>query len=267
MSNIYNNKLPIIALIIVLFGHETQAQSKMTNDQSLNKSVQNDSVMLKSGKHKSRGYFNVTSLEVLNFDFNYLNTVYSLSPLPDISTINGYQFSRHISLGLGIGFDYIGVWLPVYSAPTGYVLGESTVFYYKEWMFFIPVFIDFRVNLSTRVITPYLFCDAGYDISLNKNKTEFVDTEHLLEMSGISSKLHNFSSGSFYGALGFGIKFHLYRNIKMNIAVKFTYRGVKYTDDINLYEIARGGNYYYSSFTQSAHYNLLLLGVVVGVSF
>lgn len=253
------HNLSIIALIVVFFSiFGTQAQSKMINGQ-------NDSIRLNSGKHQSRGYFNVTSLEVLNFDFNYLKPV-SLSPVPGISTINGYNFSRNISLGLGIGFDYIGVWLPVYIAPTGYVVGENTVFFYKEEMSFIPVFIDFRVNLSDTPVTPYLFVDAGYDISLNPNKTVFVDTENLDWYIGVSSQIQNFSGG-FYSALGFGLKFNLYKNIKLNTAVKFTYQGLKYTDDINNKWEGNPYEWFYSTTTQSIYNSLLLLGAEVGVSF
>ena len=251
------HNLSIIVFIVVFFAvFETQAQSKMINGQ-------NDSIRLNSEKHKSRGYFNVTSLEVLNFDFNYLKPV-SLSPIPGISTINGYRFSRNISLGLGIGFDYIGAWLPVYIAPKS-SYGIYAV-YYKEEMSFIPVFIDFRLNLADTPVTPYLFVDAGYDISLNPNKTVFIDTGNLDWYIGVSSQIQNFSGGV-YGALGFGLRFHLYKNIKLNTAVKFTYQGLKYTDDIN--NKWQGGPYgwSFSTTTQSIYNSLLLLGAEVGVSF
>jgi hypothetical protein len=251
------HNLSIKALIVVIFAvFGTQAQSKMINGQ-------NDSIRLNSEKHKSRGYFNVTSLEVLNFDFNYLKPV-SLSPVPGLSTINGYRFSRNISLGLGIGFDYIGVWLPVYIAPKS-SYGNYTV-YYKEEMSIIPVFVDFRFNLSDTPFTPYLFVDAGYDISLNPNKTVFVDTGNLDWYIGVSSQIHNFSGG-FYSALGFGLKFHLYKNIKLNTTVKFTYLGIKYIGDINNKSEGSPVEWFYSTTAQSTYNSLFLLGAEVGVSF
>ena len=259
MNLIYMHNLSIIALIGVFFAvFGTKAQGKMINGQ-------NDSIRLNSKNHRSRGYFNVTSLEVLNFDFNYLKPV-SLSPVPGISTINGYRFSRTISFGLGIGFDYIGVWLPVYAIPNG-VRAVSYVYYYKEEMSFIPVFIDFRVNLSDTPFTPYVFVDAGYDISLNPNKTVFVDTRNFMLLEGVSSVLHKFSGG-IYAALGFGLKFHLYKNIKLNTAIKFTYRRVNYYDEItNEYQWGMGGSFIPETFPDLVHNSLFLLGTEVGVSF
>ena len=258
------HKLFIIAIIVVFVGVSgTQAQSKMINGQSHHKSGQNDSISLKSEKNKFRGYYNVTSLEVMNFDFNYLKPV-SFSPVPGISTINGYRFSRDISLGLGLGFDYIGVWLPIYVVPRSSYGIEAV--YYKEEMSFIPVFVDFRLNLTDTPVTPYLFVDAGYDISLNPKKSVFIDTGYLDWYEGVSSKIHNFS-GAFYGNLGFGLKFHLYKNIKLNTAIKFTYRGIKYTDDIKNQIEGRPFEWFYSTTDQSEYNSLFLLGADVGITF
>lgn len=269
MNFICRHKLPIIALIVVFFGvFGTQAQSKIMNGKSLDKSGQNDSIRLKSEKNKFRGYFNVTSLEVLNFDFNYLKPV-SLSTVPDISVINGYRFSRNISLGLGIGFDYIGVWLPAYIAPKSWIPPKSSYSTYadynKQEMSFIPVFVDFRLNLSDTPVTPYLFVDAGYDISLNHSKTVFVDTRYYGDPY-VSSIIHNFS-GSFYGDLGFGLKFNVYKNIKLNTAIKFTYRGIKYSDDINNKMQGTPFEWFYYYNTQSVYTSLFLLGAEVGITF
>ncbi len=266
MIFICKQKLSLAVLLIALFGViATQAQSKKTNEQNQKKGDQKDSLVVSSEKHKSRGYYNVTSLEVLNFDFNYLKPV-SLSPVPGISTINGYRFSRNVSLGLGVGFDYIGVWLPVYIFPKGSNTGSGEAVYYKEEMSFIPVFIDFRLNLSNTLVTPYMFVDAGYDISLNPNKTVFVDTENLDWYVGVSSTIHNFS-GAFYSALGFGLKFPVYKNIGINTAIKITYRGIKYTDDINNRSEGRPFEWFYSTTTQSVYNSLFLLGLLIGVSF
>ena|GEM_PF-5858545 len=263
------NKLFIIAIIVVFVGVSgTQAQSKMINGQGHHKSGQNDSISLKSEKNKFRGYYNVTSLEVLNFDFNYLKPV-SFSPVPGISTINGYRFSRDISLGLGLGFDYIGVWLPAYIAPKSWIAPKSSYSTYadytKEEMSFIPVFADFRLNLTDTPVTPYLFVDAGYDISLNHSKTVFVDTRYYGDPY-VSSTIHNFS-GAFYGNLGFGLKFHLYKRIELNTAVKFTYRGIKYTDDIKNQMEGQPFEWFSYYNTQSVYTSLFLPGADVGITF
>ena len=63
--------------------------------------------------------------------------------------INGIQFNPHFSFGLGTGLRY----------------------YYKDevnaWL--VPIFVDFRVNITKDYTTPYIALGSGYSFEASKN--------------------------------------------------------------------------------------------------
>ena len=68
------------------------------------------------------------------------------SPLVSMSTSHGYQFNPYYYLGVGVGYNY-----------HAFILGNS-----------IPLFANFRTNLLTTSISPFIDFKIGY--SLGKNK-------------------------------------------------------------------------------------------------
>ena len=57
-----------------------------------------------------------------------------------ISTTHGYQINTHLFVGAGLGCEY-------------HEMG-------KRW--FLPLFVDFRYNISDRKFTPFFGLKAGY---------------------------------------------------------------------------------------------------------
>jgi|JI10StandDraft_1071094.scaffolds.fasta_scaffold00289_26 hypothetical protein len=71
--------------------------------------------------------------------------------------INGYRFSPHFSMGVGIGVRHL-------SDEVFQDLGDGFDYsiYYMEEQTIFPVFLDLRFNFIKRKVTPYLGLQGGY---------------------------------------------------------------------------------------------------------
>ncbi len=118
-----------------------------------------DTISKKSHRaNKQKGFTNISE-----FDFGIGKvTVNGFGNANQMSfglqTINGYQFSRYFSIGLGLGIvKYNG-----YTIPYG-----TRMIFYKMNEFMIPLFADIRFNFLKGSITPFLSLSAGYSFSLS----------------------------------------------------------------------------------------------------
>jgi hypothetical protein len=85
---------------------------------------------------KHKGYVNYSNVGLL---FGYENF-----PIPSLNMIHGYKFRPDLSGGLGIGYEYF------------------------DWGV-MPVFADVRYFFHGQGFSPFLFGQAGYSITLERN--------------------------------------------------------------------------------------------------
>jgi len=92
-------------------------------------------------------------LGIIEFGYGLAQGDYGMEFLK-ISSINGYRFNEHISLGLGFGFRQFNDMREYEFMNNGY---------YPELYnnVLIPIFLDLRINLSKGKGSPYLVLDAG----------------------------------------------------------------------------------------------------------
>ena len=124
-----------------------------------------DTAFVKKNKeqrlHKQKEYFNNTQISI---------GVRLGLPVLSISTVNGYQFSRQMSLGLGVG--YIRTNYPLW-AWTNWS-GKVTKSDYKVKADQFNVFIEQRIFFGKQKISPIVFYifDFGYSFCLSPNDHE-----------------------------------------------------------------------------------------------
>jgi hypothetical protein len=86
---------------------------------------------------RRKGYFNLTEIVV-----GIGKTDASIG----VSTVNGFIVKPHLSLGLGVAYDY-------------YVTAGSLV----------PIFADVRIAFHDRRFTPFIYADGGYSFGVQSN--------------------------------------------------------------------------------------------------
>ncbi|NGP75853.1 hypothetical protein G3570_04360 [Balneolaceae bacterium YR4-1] len=72
---------------------------------------------------------------------------------PRLWVVNGFQFNRKVSAGLGVGFTY-----------------------YDDPLSLLPLFIDFKYQFQADDIRPFFFLKSGYNISLLTDKEDTVNS-------------------------------------------------------------------------------------------
>jgi hypothetical protein len=79
-----------------------------------------------------------------------------------LNVIGGYRFNDYLSLGLGTGYNqYINSLFSYYYNGLSYNWN-----YYHGG--FIPLYVDFKVNMTKTKFSPYWQMDAGYGFSVNR---------------------------------------------------------------------------------------------------
>jgi hypothetical protein len=98
--------------------------------------------------------------------------------LMGVSQFMGFQFSPYFALGLGLGFEY---WT-VNSA-------------------FVPIYADFRFNITDRKFAPHVYINLGY------GNRWFFDSKPYKAVTGNSNEyiIHAYTSG-FMSEIGLGVK-------------------------------------------------------------
>ena len=108
-----------------------------------------------------------------------------------VSQFFGFQFNPYLALGVGVGFEY-------WTTKSG----------------FVPLYVDFRVNMTDKKMAPHWYINAGYA------SRWFVDSRpyKVSTGTGIMYGIHGYSSG-FMGETGFGIKTSISRASALLITV------------------------------------------------
>ncbi|NOU47693.1 MAG: hypothetical protein HOO86_11615 [Bacteroidales bacterium] len=96
---------------------------------------------------QTKGYYNSTSLGLL-----FGKGVDGNLPYPSITSVTGYQFSKHWFTGIGVGFEYY------------------------QWGV-LPLFVQADYFINTERFTPYFAIKAGYSFPLTKKKEGNYNTE------------------------------------------------------------------------------------------
>lgn len=68
-----------------------------------------------------------------------------------VSYVNGYRFSPHFAMGLGVGLNY----------------------YFDNQQITAPLFMHLNTNILKRKVTPYIALNLGYNIQLNGGKYNY----------------------------------------------------------------------------------------------
>jgi len=95
-----------------------------------------------------------------------------------ISQFLGFQFNPHLALGAGINFEY-------WTTKTG----------------FVPLYVDFRVNMTDKKIAPHWYINTGYAVRWNIDSKPYT----VKTGTGLMYGLHGYTSG-WMGETGIGIK-------------------------------------------------------------
>ncbi|MEO7119636.1 MAG: hypothetical protein ABIY62_00990 [Ginsengibacter sp.] len=137
--------------------------------------------------YRKKGFANFTELGPLIAGKTTIDGVTTAAF--SFQTINGYKFSQHAMLGLGLGAD-------LYATQT-----------------ILPVFGSFRGDISKGgSVIPFYFADAGYGINITQN----------------SANSTAFKGGVMY-ALGLGIKIPFNRGAGFLLSAGYRYQKTSYT--------------------------------------
>ena len=108
-----------------------------------------------------------------------------------VSQFFGFQFNPYLALGLGVNFEY-------WTSKTG----------------FVPLYVDFRVNITDGKIAPHCYLNAGYATSWH------IDSRPTNVQTGTGPMygIHGYTSG-LMGETGFGVKASLNRASALLVTV------------------------------------------------
>jgi len=140
-----------------------------------------------------------TNITEINFGFfktnnidNNSNTLSYLTYFYGIQTVKGYLFNPYFSSGIGVGLDH-------YSDS----MGTAN---------FVPLFIDFRLNLPKEHFTPFLSGDFGYSLNLNPSRSGYFQSA-------------NFPFKEEKGGLlinpAIGVKFFITHKVALNFSIGY----------------------------------------------
>lgn len=154
---------------------------------------------------KVQGYTNITEMTFAR-SFTHLEEEYDAlgfyryshfvdinnGPCLGIQTINGYQFNRHFSAGVGIG-------MKAYSD-----------------LFLVPLFLDLRATLLDAKVTPFVAGEIGGSFTR-------------YQVWGISTGYDD--EGGLMGTIAAGVKFFPVPNMGLNFSVGYNYQKLRIQDD------------------------------------
>jgi len=223
-----------------------------------------------SGRDSSvNGYYNPEAPKSQESYVNYTQAGIGVRlgrPVLSISSVNGYQFSRRIALGGGVGYSrtYIPLWNAREPEISGGILSfknikSSTIVNFDELDFFADLKLFFGNNGSV-----FLLCDIGYSFLLTpKNhvltlneKSEWIDQS---PNSFRGTLVKTTYSDRFYIAPGIGGRYTLARNLWLNIAVQLYISGykTKHTYDPG----SAGMDFNYQTYYKTSLYPLFTVGI------
>lgn len=141
--------------------------------------------------------------------------------------IGGKQLNNNFALGVGSGFNYMGV--------TGDSDGHIS---------YIPLFADIRINFTANETTPYLFVDPGYSF-----------------VTGASGE--GDYSGGFYLNEGLGVRTKLNDNSDFDFSVSYMLQKTK----IEANEYYYYGNGQYMNYSYEADFDASYTSIMRGFYF
>jgi len=142
---------------------------------------------------KQNGFYNLTRCGA-GFEPDTRNAVLNFS------TIVGYKFNPFVSLGLGIGFEALGVG----------AMGINPKF--------IQIFANTKINFTKAKISPLLMVNAGVNIGFNE--TDWA-RDYSTNKSYTNYKL---KSGIIYIGIGPGLTMTLSKNLYIFLAMEVSYQ-------------------------------------------
>ena len=155
-------------------------------------------------ERKIRGYTNITEMTFAR-SFTHLENEYDAfgytyshfadinnGPCLGIQTVNGYQFNRFFSAGVGLG-------MKAYSD-----------------LFLVPLFLDLRATFMDAKVSPFIAAEIGNSF-----------TSH--QVWGISTSYDD--KGGFIGTIVGGVKFFPVPQMGLNFAIGYNYQELKIQDD------------------------------------
>ncbi|MGA2822532.1 MAG: hypothetical protein ABSE72_03305 [Bacteroidales bacterium] len=167
---------------------------------------------------KQNGYFNNTQVGI---------GVRLGAPVLSISTVNGYQFMRHFSLGLGAGYTHVNY--PLW-AWRNWKTGSVTRSDNKVSADLFDLFIQLRIFIGKQKMLPIVFFmfDIGYSFCFNpkehsvtpKELQDWLNRYHTVHSSSTDSLITTSYRGGVYGAPGIGLKTYIHRNISLNFSLQ-----------------------------------------------
>ncbi|MCX6268846.1 MAG: hypothetical protein NTW16_16090 [Bacteroidetes bacterium] len=170
-----------------------------------------------AGLHKQNGFFNNTQAGI---------GVRLGAPVFSISTVNGYQFTRHFSLGFGAGYTHVNY--PLW-AWRNWQTGHITRSEYKVSSDLFDLFIQPRIFIGKQKMLPILFFmfDIGYSFCFNPKEHSVTPKElqdwfnkYHESYSVFDSLVTTSYRGGVYGAPGIGLKTYIHRNISLNFSLQ-----------------------------------------------
>lgn len=98
--------------------------------------------------------------------------------------VNGFQFNRKVSAGLGLGFNY-----------------------YNDPLSLLPLFIDFKYLIPADKVSPFFFLKSGYNISLHTDTDVNVNshTGGLMLNPGLGLQLETAGKLAWHITAGFNL--------------------------------------------------------------
>jgi hypothetical protein len=140
---------------------------------------------------KQKGYTNITEIDFAMGGVEVVDWGTSTQYTLGLHTINGYQFNPNFSVGIGVG-------LVRYSQYS--LMQDGYEILWKGANFQMPVFLDLRINLEDKKLTPFISCDVGYSFPF----------------------IHDYYGGFFVNP-SFGIKYFISAKTAMNISIGYRY--------------------------------------------
>jgi hypothetical protein len=167
--------------------------------------------------HRQKGYFNNTQTGM---------GVRLGKAVLSISTVNGCQFSRHISLGLGVG--YTRTYLPLWNSWE--LIGAKMIKSdYHVNVDHLDLFIENRLFLGNKK-SAFLLFDLGYSFFLAPKAHELTAREKSEYWSDFpyvwGDSLEKITyTGRIFLAPGAGMRIFIHKNLSLNVSVQLYVSG------------------------------------------
>ena len=145
-------KTIFISFLVFSLSISVIAQTSDSINKSTNKKFSGRIKEMPGSKRKQRGFTNISEIDIADGKVTVENYGTTNQFSIGLQTINGYQFNRYWSIGIGIGF--VGYYQ--YTIPNEMWKGTS---------FMTPLFVDIRVNMEDRPFSPFFSLDGGYTFS------------------------------------------------------------------------------------------------------